>query len=336
MQGYEDAITSTVGVDWEYALANATKHPDQKVSTAIGVGTDGKPVNMDLWEYSFDEVTKGYGLNSNEVFQNTEYNPNGKNTETIRTAGYLGNVTEKTIDGNIEKTIEGSIPQYISIDNGENFIPVTSLYRTFHKEEMSIIDKIPNTIVNMMCTFESCSNLKKVILPNSVENIDWCFSGSSLEEIPNLGNNIKYMRGAFAQCNSLEYANFEVPKEVEDLTQLFNRCQNLKEANLVLSDNIKKMAFTFYYCNNLEKGPDIIPANVENLQQTFQGCTKLHGEMTILANPTNYGNCFMKVGEDNENYRLIIKDGENNRETLQDLITKSDWQKKHVIGIWDL
>ena len=113
MQGYEDAITSTVGVDWEYALANATKHPDQKVSTAIGVGTDGKPVNMDLWEYSFDEVTKGYGLNSNEVFQNTEYNPNGKNTETIRTAGYQGTET------NGKDII---IPQYISIDNGKTYI----------------------------------------------------------------------------------------------------------------------------------------------------------------------------------------------------------------------
>ena len=58
--------------------------------------------------------------------------------------------------------------------------------------------------------------------------------------------------------------------------------------------------------------------------------------MTIKANPINYANCFMFVGNTDENYRLIIKDGENNRETLQDLIIKSDWQKKHVIGIWDL
>ena len=30
-------------------------HPDQKNSTAIGVGPDGRPVNMDLWEYSLEE-----------------------------------------------------------------------------------------------------------------------------------------------------------------------------------------------------------------------------------------------------------------------------------------
>ena len=319
------------GIDWNEAMANAVapeSQNEERNEGVIGIGTDGQPVDMDLWLYSFDTVTNGYGLNSDEVFQNTEYNPNGTNTEKINNAGYLGNV--------IEKTIEGSIPQYISTDNGKNFIPVTSLYRTFIREEISIINKIPNTVVNMMSTFEDCTNLKKVVLPNSVENINWIFNNSGLELIPNLGNNIKYMIGAFANCTSLEYANFEVPKDVEDLTQLFSNCQNLKEVNLVLSDNVKNMRMTLYNCANLEKGPDIIPVNVENLTQTFQGCTKLHGEMTINANPIEYNNCFIAVGQADESYRLVIKDGENNREVLEKIIINGDWQKKHVIGVWDL
>lgn len=43
-----EQINNIARVNWEYALAHATKHPDQVTSTAIGVGTDGKPVNMDL------------------------------------------------------------------------------------------------------------------------------------------------------------------------------------------------------------------------------------------------------------------------------------------------
>ena len=43
------------------------------------------------------------------------------------------------------------------------------------------------------------------------------------------------------------------------------------------------------------------------MTQTFQGCTKLHGKMTILANPIAYNNCFIYVGEADENYRLIIQ-----------------------------
>ena len=80
------------GVDWNETIANA-KAPIEQEETSkdvIGIGTNGQAVNMDLWLYSFDTVTNGYGLNSNEVFQNTEYNSNGTNTETIRTAGYQG------------------------------------------------------------------------------------------------------------------------------------------------------------------------------------------------------------------------------------------------------
>lgn len=332
-----DGNIEDLNIDFDTKYVPPKSQGEDRNEGVIGIGTDGNVVDMDLWEWSFDVVTNGYALNSAEVLQNTEYNPNGTNTEKIVEAGYLGNTIDVIIDGNTEKTIEGSMPQYISIDGGINFVPVTSLYRTFEKKEISLIEKIPETVLNMFCTFEGCTSLKKVTLPDGIENIKWCFSGATnLKVIPNLGENIKYMVGAFAECNSLLYVNFEVPSYVENLTSVFSGCENLKEANIILGDNIKNMNMMFYYCENLEKGPDIIPENVENLTQTFQGCVKLHGEMTIKANPINYGNCFMFVGNTDENYRLIIKDGENNRETLQDLIIKSDGQKKHVIGIWDL
>ena len=319
------------GIDWNETMANAVapeSQDEERNEGVIGIGTNGQTVDMDLWSYSFDTVTNGYGLNSREVFQNKEYNSNGTNTETIRIAGYQGTET------NGKDII---IPRYISIDEGKTYTPVTSLYRTFNSNTNIItMPIIPTTVINMQSGFEGCTNLKECIIPNSVENINWCWAGTKIEEIKEIPSSVIYMIGSFATCNSLEYANFEIPKDVEDLNQLFTNCQNLKEANLSLGDNVKNMNMTFYNCANLEKGPDIIPVNVENLNQTFQGCTKLHGQMTILANPTSYGNCFMFVGEADENYRLIIKDGENNRETLQNLIINSDWQKKHVIGIWDL
>ena len=52
LNSYEDKINEYIGIDWDTALANAQKHPDQKISTAIGVGTDGRSVNMDLWEFT--------------------------------------------------------------------------------------------------------------------------------------------------------------------------------------------------------------------------------------------------------------------------------------------
>ena len=48
------------GINWEQVLAHAEKHPDQApYNEDIGVGPDGNPVNLDLWNY---EV-----INENEI-----------------------------------------------------------------------------------------------------------------------------------------------------------------------------------------------------------------------------------------------------------------------------
>ena len=71
LNSYEDKINEYVGIDWDTVLANAEKHPNQKTSTAIGVGTDGRAVNMDLWEYTkLDDET--YALNSEETITAVE------------------------------------------------------------------------------------------------------------------------------------------------------------------------------------------------------------------------------------------------------------------------
>ena len=82
------------GIDWDKSKREAKIPEEQKNKNVIGIGTNGQTVNMDLWKYTYDTVTGGYGLNSKEVFQNIEYNENGTNTETIRTAGYIGKETD--------------------------------------------------------------------------------------------------------------------------------------------------------------------------------------------------------------------------------------------------
>ena len=122
LSSYEDKINEYVEIDWDTALANAQKHPDQVTSTAIGVGTDGKAVNMDLWEYTLlDNGT--YALNNDG---------NGP--------GYKGEFTS-------EGEIQGRIPQYISTDNGTNFIQVTDLTQTFKNlNSLKKFSKIPETV----------------------------------------------------------------------------------------------------------------------------------------------------------------------------------------------
>lgn len=317
------------GINWDKAKREAKIPEEQKNKNVIGIGTNGQTVNMDLWKYTYDTVTGGYGLNSKEVFQNIEYNENGTNTETIRTAGYIGKETDYN---NI------IIPQYISEDDGKNYIPVTSLYRTFmNNQEIEGTPNIPTTVTNIFAAFESCRRLTEFNIPSSVIDISWAFSGTGIKEIKNeIGSNIEKIKGAFASCNSLERVNFEIPKKVKDMTCTFGQNYNLKEANIILPENLENMEMTFYRCDNLEKGPDVIPEKVTNMLQTFQRCSKLHGTMTIKASPEKYGNAFGEGCASKAPSPLIIREGNGNRNILKEIIKNGDWTGKYVKGEWEL
>ena len=68
----ENQISNYVGIDWEQAKANAKAPEEQKEERnngVIGIGTDGEPVNMDLWRpykggkkgWKLMSVTTSYG-----------------------------------------------------------------------------------------------------------------------------------------------------------------------------------------------------------------------------------------------------------------------------------
>ena len=200
------------GIDWNEAMANAVtpeSQDEERNEGIIGIGTDGKPVDMDLWEYTLLEDGT-YCLNTKETI-------NGEN----KTAGYLGDI----IDGRIV----GSIPQYIY--NGK-WIQVTSLYRTFQGAlsnnenliKMNEIPDIPSTVTFLELTFAGLSNLDGDInLPNSIEKMYYTFSAcSSLQNMPILPNRLKDMEGAFHKCISITKTSY-IPDSVIKMTDTFNR-----------------------------------------------------------------------------------------------------------------
>ena len=305
------------GINWNEAMKNAVapeSQDEERNGGVIGIGTDGNPVDMDLWEYiQLEDGT--YALK----------------TEDSNMSGYVGGFTSNG-------EIEGHIPQYISIDNGKNYKPVTSLEFCFKKQtNLRIAPKLPNTINNMHETFGSCTNLEQMSnIPNSVnsmisaffgcsklvsipnfptnlENMAWAFAEcsnlkkvpvipnnvynmnstftkcTSLVEILNLPSNVNDMEGTFYNCSALERCP-DIPGSVTNLTRTFCNCTSLVEAPNI-SNGAETMEQTFFGCENLIKGPDVIPESVKILKQTFQGCQKLSGEMEIDANITDVANC---------------------------------------------
>ena len=263
LNGYEDKINEYQGIDWDAALANAQKHPDQKTSTAIGVGTDGRAVNMDLWEYTkLEDGT--YCLNDAESVSSTG----------TRTAGYVGRI----VDGKIE----GRIPQYIKDESDEEFIPVTNISYLFYNTDLSEPPVIPSTVTNMRATFNTTKITKMPEIPNGVIYMYGTFAScTSLISITEIPESVIDMTGTFNGCTNLSKPPV-IPKNVTNMMLTFRDCTSLTEAPEI-PNKVTNMYMTFLNCTKLTQAP-VIPSSVTILVSTFEGCTNLQGTIEINAN----------------------------------------------------
>ena len=188
------------------------KHPEQLVSTYIGIGTDGKPVNMDIWNPTLLE-NGTWSLGTLHTGSSGRYS-----TWYNCTNAYMG----KVIDGKIE----GAVPEYIYNEETGNFEPVTEMHCTFFGYEygnetymeLKYAPEIPETVVDMEFAF-SC-----------------CYSLIEASEIP-VG--VVNMRGTFYDCSSLIEAP-EVPENVTNLEFGFQHTFDLTGTIKINSTKVSK------------------------------------------------------------------------------------------------
>ena len=320
------------GKDWNEIMQNAKAPEEQKEKRnagVIGIGTDGKTVNMDLWEYTLNNGT--YTLNDIDDIKAEDANTENK--------GYLG----KIIDGKIE----GTVPMYIKGKNDKDFIPVTNLKDTFINvqndfDELVTTPVIPSTVIEMQSTFSRCGKLRNITnLPPRLNSFKWTFySCSSLEKfnmyIPDtvtdmmetfwgcsslklfdseFPTNLKTLHGTFAHCTSLKRFDKVIPNSVENMQATFRLCTSLESFDSEISENVTNMRAAFDLCTNLSKINTTIPKSVINMQYTFGGCLNLSGTIEINANVTgkiinnelDYIGCFGSNTSTQNNAKLILK-----------------------------
>ena len=186
----------------------------------IGIGTDGNPVDMDLWEYTLLEDGT-YGLNDENSIKDI-----GKNK------GYLGEYANGEM--------VGAIPQYISIDNGENYIPVTNMFATFCEvSELTVMPVIPSTVKVLTNSFIRCNNLIELKeIPSGVEETGAMFKGcTSITKAIEIPNGVKNMLGMFSGCINLQVPPTEIPSSVENMHTAFLDCVKL-EGEIAINANV--------------------------------------------------------------------------------------------------
>ena len=300
-----DVVSGEVksGKNWSEIKQNAKAPEEQKEDRnngVIGIGTDGKSVNMDLWEYTLKDGT--YTLNDIDDINDT----NGAN----ETKGYLG----KIIDGKIQ----GTVPMYIKAKTDKDFVPVTSLKDTFINLKNDFDDfvttpEIPSTVTNMQSTFSRCGKLVNITnLPPKLESLRWTFyKCTSLEnfnqnipdtvttmeetflgcgELANfdkeLPKNLKTMKGTFFLCEKLKAFDKEIPEGVTSMRSTFDQCKSLQRFNSSIPESVTNMYGTFSQCKKLTNINIVVPKNVTNLQYTFGDCQLLNGTVEINASVT--------------------------------------------------
>ena len=279
---YEIEVSGIVNdkeeIEWDSILEEANsnpekyKHSEQLVSNYIAIGTDGKPVNMDLWNpLKRSDGNWGLGID-NGIYPYS--NP----------VVYKGEIK----DGEIE----GVVPQYIYNTEIENeiFKPVTEMYGTFCGLGLEKAPEIPSTVKYMDLTFYYCGFLKETpIIPEGVESMGGTFAGCrKLEKstvIPaNVSNISATVSGVeiFSECGNL--TNLIVDKNNEvfdsrnncnaiiktDTNELLKGCKNT-----VIPDNVISIGnVAFYGCTGLTSIE--IPDSVISIgTSAFMGCTSL-------------------------------------------------------------
>ena len=260
-------------VDWKQVLeeANANpnkyKHKDQSSTNGdIGIGTDGEPVNLDLWIYRTEGDTKQIML----------YNINGCG---LADTGYRGPI----ING---KTIQGKVPQYIKIAGKDEFFPVTDMSDTFRYLPLVIAPEIPSSVINMEDTFERCVNLEIAPkIPSSVINMEGTFAEcENLKIALQIPSSVTNMERTFWGCTNLKTAP-EIPSSVINMEGTFVRCINLETAPVIPS-SVMNMKWTFTDCTSLT-GNLVINANPTIYRACLSGAGTKEGANLVLSGTSN-------------------------------------------------
>ncbi len=250
--------SSTGEIDWDKIFEEAKPAEGQSESnTAIGIGANGEPVNMDYWLSRKTDDGNGYMLVG----------------EAYGSGGNHSSAYTQEIDESGE--IKGVIPQYIKKDEDETFLEVVSLYYTFNGcINLTTAPEIPPSVTDMSYTFWNCTNLTTAPeIPSSVTSMTCTFSGcTSLATAPEIPSSVINMSSTFSGCTSLATAP-EIPSSVTDMSDTFRECTSLTTAPEIPS-SVTDMSYTFLNCTNLTTAPEI-PSSVIYMGDTFSGCTSL-------------------------------------------------------------
>ena len=156
----------------------------------------------------------------------------------------------------------------------EELSQITSLSSYFRNNR--VITKFPELkyctgLSSLPQTFQSCSNLTEITIPEGVRDMTY----------------------TFYYCTGLVNTPM-IPNSVTDMNRTFYGCSSLVNAPII-GEGVTNMYYAFRGCTSLVNAP-IIPNNVTDMNGTFYGCTNIDGVFVIKpVTPPKYTSTFNNV-----------------------------------------
>ena len=202
------------GLNWNQIMSDAKAPQSQdepRNNGFIAIGTDGKTVDLDNWNYTLYNGT--YALNTLDVIE-------GK----ISNCGYIGEITSNG-------EIIGTIPTYIKGPNDNEFIAVTNLRGTFYNiSDLKTAPKLPIYTEILRGTFSNCTGLIEApIIPQTVQDMRLAFyKCTSLTIAPYIPSNVENIRATFSECINLITPPPIIPQSITNMIATFQNCKKLQ------------------------------------------------------------------------------------------------------------
>lgn len=142
-------------------------------------------------------------------------------------------------------------------------------------------DMADNNDVNMSYAFYGCSGTLVVgHLSNKITNMEYCFCGADIKNIPNIPTSVKNLNNTFYRSSLTELPN--LPDTVENMDSICYDCGQLLAINKLPRGNVTNVTKSFYDCDKLvsinDNFQEFLISNKDNITSyygMFRSCESL-------------------------------------------------------------
>ena len=138
------------------------------------------------------------------------------------------------------------------------------------------------------CFYHCTAFNQPITIPNSVTNMEYCFSQTAFNQQITIPNSVTTMAGCFHSCTAFN-KQITLSNSVTNMERCFYGCTSFNQ-QITIPNSVTNMRYCFYQTPFNQ--PITIPNSVTNMEYCFHSCTAFNQQITIPNSVINMSRCF--------------------------------------------